>query len=275
VSVELFPFSFEEFLVSKKIQWTHDSFLLPDEAARLRLAFEDYIQIGGFPEIALGGYSQRYLQELYDRLITRDITTRHKIRQVQLLKQVALHSISTLGARQTYQKTAKNLSVKGAMTVRKFVDLLEEAYLLFSVSPFSFKVKEILKLPRKIYPIDLGLWRSITLKSGQDTGAQLETFVFLQLRRSHQEIFYFLDQDCEVDFVIREGREVRQLIQVSHSLQDVSTKKREIKALVHASQKTKCKNILVLTSDESGEEKIEGLTIPIMPAWKWALGVHM
>lgn len=64
---------------------------------------------------------------------------------------------------------------------------------------------------------------------------------------------------------------IKQLIQVCYSLSDADTKKRGLKALVKVSDKLKCKDLFVITSDEEGTEKIGLKTIKIIPFYKWLI----
>jgi len=105
----------------------------------------------------------------------------------------------------------------------------------------------------------------------------MENIVFLELLRKTnsaplQEIYYWKDyQQNEVDFVIKEGLDVKQLIQVTYASSKDEIEKREIKALLKASEQLKCKNLLVITWDYEDELEVEGKTIKCMPLWKWLL----
>lgn len=88
------------------------------------------------------------------------------------------------------------------------------------------------------------------------------------------DIFYWQDYGKkEVDFVVRYGKEVKQLIQVCAKMEDFKTKEREIAGLVRASQDLKCKDLLVITESEEKEEKFDKKTIVSKPLWKWLIGV--
>jgi predicted AAA+ superfamily ATPase len=95
--------------------------------------------------------------------------------------------------------------------------------------------------------------------------------VFLELKRQGKEIYFYTQPTYEVDFLIREGRKVGQLIQVCYSLAREETRKREMKALLKASKELKCKNLSVITWDEEGEERVGSKIIKIVPFWKWLL----
>ena len=84
------------------------------------------------------------------------------------------------------------------------------------------------------------------------------------------EIYYWKSpQQEEVDFIIRRGIKIKQLIQVCYTIDDYDTKKREVKALLKASKELKCKNLLVITEDKEGEEKIDNKKIKYIPLWKY------
>ena len=126
-----------------------------------------------------------------------------------------------------------------------------------------------------MYIADTGT--SIPLGFSGDIGKRMENVVFLELlRRSNKkplmEIFYWKDyQQREVDFVIKEGLKVKQLIQVSYASDRNEINEREIKSLLKASELLNCKNLLCITWDYEDVEKIKGKKIKFVPLWKWLL----
>lgn len=92
-------------------------------------------------------------------------------------------------------------------------------------------------------------------------------------------IYYWKsEQQEEVDFVVRQGMKIKQLIQVCYDAGNIKTKDRETRALLKAVKELNCKNLLVLTEDYEGEDEIRwfGTTekIMFMPLWKWLLASH-
>ncbi len=302
-SVELYPFSLKEFLEARLdpaarketldiITANPDAALPPEKKAGLMRLFDQHLEQGGFPETILAAGEAlalkpkagrdaadkelrtgraRYLRELHQSILLRDIAARRRLRETRTLQEVALFALSQAGARITYQKTAKSLGLKSVTTAKKYLEALEEVYLVFQVLTHSAKPKEILRQARKLYPIDLGLLTALSLKSTPDWGARLETFVFLELKRRGREVFTVLEPGYEVDFMVREGRRCAQLIQVCYRLEDPSTKERELSALVQAARLKNCRELLVLTHDEQDEVRRDGVAIRVMPAWRWAL----
>lgn len=280
-SVELYPFSLKEFLEAKLEATAPDAALPPEQKAGVIRLFDQHLEQGGFPETvlaagdvqasALKAGHARYLRELHQSILLRDIAARRHLRETRTLQEVALFALSQAGARITYQKTAKSLGLKSVTTAKKYLEALEEVYLVFQVLTHSAKPKEILRQARKLYPIDLGLLTALSLKSTPDWGARLETFVFLELKRRGREVFSVMEPDYEVDFMVREGRRCAQLIQVCYRLDEPATKERELSALVKAARLKNCRELLVLTHDEKDEVRRDGITIRVMPAWRWAL----
>ena len=71
--------------------------------------------------------------------------------------------------------------------------------------------------------------------------------------------------------MIKEGLKVKQLIQVTYASAREEIEKREIKSLLKASELLKCKNLLAITWDFEGEERIKNKKIIFKPLWKWLL----
>ena len=129
----------------------------------------------------------------------------------------------------------------------------------------------------KIYINDTGLASNL-ISFSSDTGKFMENLVFLELKKKELnnifEIFYWKDyQGREVDFVVKEGLKVKQLIQVTYASGRDEIEKREIRSILKASKELGCKNLLIITWDFEGEETLERQKVRFVPLWKWLLGV--
>lgn len=271
ICIELMPFSFKEFLKAKGFEWSQANLYTTQDKARLYSFLNDYRQQGGFPEMVLKGYNISYLQELYDKIISRDITYRYHIKYSQTLKEIAIYTHANLAGRLTFHKIKNVFDINSIHTVKNYCQYLIDAYLLSLVTVFSYKYKEQIKSPRKTYSIDNGLSCAISPKFAQDKGVSLENLVFQELHRRKTNFSYYAALDCEVDFIVHTQKKVTSLIQVALTLQDPATKKREIKALLKASKDLNCKDLMIITWEEEGFEKIGDDTISIIPIWKWLL----
>jgi len=269
--IELFPFSFKEFLTYKGLSVKETDFYITEKRAQCKRLLEEYLEFGGFPEVLKLEYKSQYLRELYDKIVMRDIILRYNIRYARDLKKIALYAISNFASRISYHKIKNIFEIKSVHTVKNYLDYLQEAYLLFQIVPFSFKLKRQFKQLKKIYAIDTGLINALVPKITQNYGKLIENLVFLELKRRGKEIYFYSQPNYEVNFLIKEGLEIRQLIQVCYSLKDEKTEKREFKALLKASEELKCNHLLIITWDEEGEQKVNAKKIKIYPLWKWLL----
>ena len=92
------------------------------------------------------------------------------------------------------------------------------------------------------------------------------------MENANIEMYYWKNiKHEEVDFVLKEGLKVKQLIQVCYNLEDIKTKERELKALLKCSKELRCNNLIVLNENYEKEEKVENKNIKFIPLWKWLL----
>ena len=111
----------------------------------------------------------------------------------------------------------------------------------------------------------------------ENRGRLIENTVAIELKRrqasdSSLDIYYWKnDLQEEVDFVIKDGLKVKQLIQVCYNMDNPNTRLREIKAMLKASSELKCSDLLIITWDYEAEEEHKGKKITFIPLWKWLL----
>lgn len=110
----------------------------------------------------------------------------------------------------------------------------------------------------------------VTFRFSQDFGKLLENTVYIQLQRNSNETYY-LRNNLECDFLVKERNKISQAIQVSYSITDPLTRNRKIKSLTKTMEHLKLSNGLILTFDESDEFKFGDKRIIVMPAWNWFL----
>lgn len=275
LSLSLFPFSFFEFLKFKKVDYISKN-LTTNQIALFKSQFREYFNRGGFPEIInyeeTGLIFKQYLKELFDKIVTRDIVQRRKIKNVKTIKELALLSLSLYASQFTYQSLKKLCGINSLSTIKNYIDYLQEAYLIFILEPYSSKIKKRISLPKKFYIIDIAFIDAIIPKTTIDLGKKLENLVFIELKRRGHEVYSLHELSYEVDFAIKEGTKIVELIQVAWNLNESKTKQREIRALIKAAEQHSLNNKLtIITEDTEGEELIEGRAINIIPIWKWLL----
>ena len=95
-----------------------------------------------------------------------------------------------------------------------------------------------------------------------------------KIGKNAYDIFYWKDhQQREVDFVLKNGSKIIELIQVTYSSSKSSIENRGINNLIEASNQLHCSNLLVITWDYEAEEKIKEKKIKFIPLWKWLLNL--
>ncbi|RLJ06926.1 MAG: hypothetical protein DRP13_04590 [Candidatus Aenigmatarchaeota archaeon] len=268
VSFTIFPFSFKELLKFYGVGIENITTSVRGEVFKY---LKEYLELGGFPErFRLG---ERIINEIYFSILTKDVLRRGKVKKEVELKKISNFLIGNFSKEFSFRSVKEFTGVKHLSTVSKWVDLLEQAYLLFVVERFSFKLKKPVFAPKKVYCVDNGLADSVSFRVAENFGRLMENTVFLELLRKRVyglEIYYYKDAlQHEVDFVVKEGLRIKQLIQVTYASGRDEIEKREIKSLLKASRELKCKNLLVITWDFEGDETLEGRKIKFVPLWKW------
>ena len=269
IKMELYPFSFKEFLNYAKVE--DRNFFTTAARAEIKRQFNLYLEFGGFPEVVISR-DKNELRQLYQDVIIKDLIVRFKIRDTKSFRELVLYLISNVGVPISFHNLKKILDFKNVMTIKNYIDFLEETYLIFSVSRYDYSIKKQIINDRKTYGIDMGMIKEVAFSFSENSGRILENVVFLELKRRGREIYYYRDKGNkhECDFIIREGRKITMAIQVAERL-NVNNKERETSGLVAALREHKLKEGIILTGSESGEIKVDGLKIKIKPVWQWLL----
>ena len=275
LDMEVFPLSFREFLSFNNIALTNKMDLIGKES-EIKGALRKYIEYGSFPEVALSEQKKEILLSYFEDVITKDLLRRFNIKKTQDLRAIAKHYLSNISALSTFKSIERSLDMS-ITSVKSYTGYLEQAYLLFPLKRFSFKVKEQEKSPRKIYAIDTGLCNAVGFRFSENDGRLAENVVFVALKRKQNlnpdmELFYWKDvHHREVDFVIKDGLKVTNLIQVCWNVQDEKTKNRELRSLRKAMEELNVTNATVITGETEGEERLHDNTVKLVPLWKWLL----
>ena len=277
IALNLFPFSFREFLRYHSVELKNAGMLSSKDRGLLKKKLDEYITLGGFPEVSKDPANKRaYLQSLYSDIVDKDIVIRHKIKFSKTLKEIASSLMSYTASHISFNKIKNMFGLKSVHTALNYLSFMEESFLFFLVPRFSFKAKERAIATRKIYSVDTGMIDSLGVSFSQNRGKLYENMVFLELARRNPmerpEIYYWQDiSQNEVDFVVRQGRKINELIQVCYDVGNYDTKKREVMGLVKASKELQCGKLTVTTDDYEAEETLCGRKITFVPLWKWLL----
>lgn len=267
MSVGLYPFSFREFLSAKNVDWLsfRTDLILQ---AKLRNLFLLYQNTGGIPKAIIEN-DPRLLAEIYENILYRDIVKRFHPNQEKTIKEISLFLLSNISKYVSNRSLSELTGVTNLATVKAIIDTFENAFLFSFVPKFDFSVKKQIQNPRKIYCTDTGFVTEVGFRFSEDKGRILENVIFIELKRRKKQVYYHADKK-ECDFVLREGINIKEAIQVCYELTN-ENKQREIDGLLEAMEKFSLKEGLILTNDHQEEIVQNKKRIKIMPAWKWML----
>lgn len=266
-TIELLPFSFAEYLRFKNVE-INIQFLNSDSKATLIREFNNFMETGGFPLVVKEG-DPELLGTYFKDILYRDIIARYKINQVEAIRQIGIYFASNIAKLFSYA-TLQNISgVKSTASMNDYLHYYTQAYLFFYLRKFDYSLKKQILNPRKAYAVDQGLANRLGFGFSTNKGRILENIVYLQLLRHKAEPFYHANKG-ECDFLLKQGLEITQAIQVCYSLND-SNYAREINGLLEAITEYKLsKGLLIVFDSEIKAEELPK-NIEIIEIWKWLL----
>lgn len=277
ISSTVYPLSFAEYLRFTGFEAKPSS---TKGQAEIRARFDGYLKWGGYP--ALPGTAEHsrevLLREYFDTMILKDIVQRFNVSKPQQCIQLYNYLLSNIGRPYTLKSAYEFIKVGGHATsrdaVRDYVAWAEDAWLLFTVPIHSHSQKEQERNYRKVYCIDWALAiRNSMVWDGSYTRA-LENLVYLHLRRKYPRVRYYLTRNKrqEVDFLVSDERGKPVLaLQVSQDIGLPDTLRRELDPLVSTARYYGTKQNLVITLSQEQRFDRDGITVHVLPAWRWLL----
>lgn len=275
ILITVLPFSFSETIRFNELALPINQNATPIETGKLQGLLHTYLYNGGFPETVLNPrILKNYLSSLFDSILLKDILKRFRIRQAQQLYDLSNFLLSNYTNLFSFNQVKKELDFNSVATVQKYIGYLEEPYLFQHITRYNNKIKNQQKSAQKIYIIDNGFVNARSFELSPNYGRLLENLVFVELlRRSYKpklDLFYYRTRnDREIDFLVRKGHKVEQLIQVCYDINHPKTIKREVDALLEAAIELKCDDLLLITWDKEEIKEADKLTIKLIPAYKW------
>lgn len=275
---ETLPLSFREYCEFKGIKT--DSWLESD-IAKLRNAFADYNNEGGFPEVVLTEnplQKAKILQTYFDTMLLKDLVEHYELSNIEVLRYYLKRIMANLTKPTSIRAIHGDIKSRGLKVSKN--DLYDWAnhacdiFMFIRIPNYSKSLQKIESSQPKYYCIDNGLRDAVLLPQSDDDGKKLENTVFLQLYRQRtpvDRIFYYQGKG-ECDFVVQRGVKIERLIQVTWEMSDEETRRREINGIVEAAKATDCSNLFIITADTAEEIQLDnGLVIHVVPAWRWLL----
>jgi len=264
--IKLYPFSFREFLLFKKIKTNYQT---TNERRAVSQAFNEYFEKGGFPLVIINDdltLSKQYFEDI----LNKDIIKRYNIKKVKELKDMILYLFSNVSKTYSYSTLKQVSSIKSLSMINNYIEYLKNVFVASTINKFDYSIKKQKVSSSKFYVLDNSFLKTVAFNFSENAGKRLENLVFIELVRWGNEIYYHAKKN-ECDFLIKEGLKITKAIQVCLILDNAVTKKREADGLIEAMKEYKLKEGLILTLDKEEELVVEGKKIIIRPVWKWLL----
>ena len=265
---EVYPYSFQEYLNANGIDIHEKNALFTFGKQIVKLA-NTYFQHGGLPETVDMKEPRSWMSNLFSKIFFGDLVARYRIRNDYALRVMIRKMAESVKQPLSYNRiasivssTGKKLSTDAAID---YVEYMTETWLILPYENLYGKLQDK-ESNRKYYFTDNGLLHLFLI----DTNTSLlENIVAVTLRRKYGDGSYFWNnKNAEVDFVVpEEGLAV----QVSYSMADADTFKRETDGLIKLSSVQPVKRMIVVTMDEERIAEKEGFQIELIPLWKWLL----
>lgn len=270
--IHLYPFSFAEYCDMKEVDKGKKT--TKAEAFR-RAAFDEYMKEGGFPELFVIDDKRTYITDLVDNILKRDIEQRYKISYKAAFEQLAHHLLNVSPTVVVNTDLAEVFHIRSEHTVKNYVAYLRQTFMLIGIKKYAPKSK-VRVTQEKVYAVDVAMMNQReNAFAGENLGWRLETVVLIQLLRKCKQngwdLYYLNERSGECDFIVCDGNNVLQAVQVSYDVSSDKALKRELNGLLQANRQTKCENLLLLTDHESADIEKDGHHITVRPVYEWSI----
>ena len=273
IQKDIYPFSFREYLDALNIPYGKNNLLDTDSRAFFFRHYDEYLMNGGMPETINKKVKREYLSSTYQKIYLNDIAARNGINNMNALRLLVKKIAESVGQPLSYNRLSHILSsFNGKIsvpTVQNYVSYTEDAWLLLRLRNITGSLSEK-ESACKYYFVDNG-FLNLFLLNGEPS--LLENQVALELFRrfghdTEHDTVYFYNSGIDVDFYVPEKEWA---IQVSYSISDVDTRKREATALEKITKVLPCSRRTIITYDT--EETITDKVgeIEVIPCWKWMI----
>lgn len=258
----VYPLSFQEMLNAQGIQSYKD---LISSKPKVLGILDDILLYGSFPEVFKTGdrdLKREILLNYYETIILKDCIANHNVRDIKTFKELAFYLISNISSLYSYNSLARAVK-SNENTVREFINILEDSFLMHEVKNFSYSLKAQSRAKKKVYCIDNSFLNTISFKFSDNKGKLLENLVYTEFLKDGFREVYFYHENKECDFILKTGKKLY-AIQVSYEV-GASNVEREIDGLRSAMKKLDIQRGYVITYDT--EMQLDK-NINIVPFWK-------
>lgn len=241
VLISIFTLSFSEFIDFRKNYGTENERknLISEDISEidknyLNTEFDLYLKNGGFPFIAKTNHTQeenyQIVDGIYSTVVTRDISKRHKISNLEMFNRVVRFIFENLGknfsAKTIFDFFKSQFRAISIETIYDYLFYLEEAFIIYRCNRFDIQGKNVLKTQEKYYLSDISLKYSLLGFNPKSIASVLENIVYLELKRRNFVVYIGKFHDKEIDFVATKQDE-KIYIQVCRTLSEDSERETE------------------------------------------------
>ena len=173
----------------------HERTQIMNKLAPIQDHFNRYLQVGGFPELALAkddSFAEQIMREdVVDKVLKRDLPSLYNIRNATELERIFLYLCNVSSDIVAIDAMTKELNGVSRQTVQNYIEYLESANLIYTSYPVSMGGKQVLKAKPKIYIADAAIRNAVLMDSDvlsnpTEMGKMVETSVY-----KHVAAFYY------------------------------------------------------------------------------------
>ena len=230
IEFEMMPLNFYEYIGMKK-------FLNKEINSNIYIEFEDFIKNGGFPgALYYDEFEDKitYISSVVEQIFEKDIKTNNKIKDVALFEVIEKFIINNFGSvisvSSIYEYLVKKEKLKvDRRTLKRYIDILEKAKIIYSCDLFDIKSKMVLKGEKKFYLADFSIYYTLNTDNRISYGTMLENIVYNYLKSKNYNLSVGKIGKLECDFIARKDFDKYFYIQVSKTIADEKVEEREYK----------------------------------------------
>ncbi len=228
IEIEMMPLSFYEYVNMKR-------FLNKNVNENIYLEFEEYIRNGGFPKsLYYDNYDEKitYTSSVINQIFDKDIKTSNKIKDKALFERIERFVINNFGSvisiKNIYNYLKDEVKINAdRRTIKRYLDILEKAKIIYSCELFDIKSKSVLKGEKKYYLADLSIYYSQNTDNRINYGPVLENVMYSYLKSKNYKLSVGYIGKLECDFIARANYDDYYYIQVSKDISNKDTEERE------------------------------------------------
>jgi Predicted ATPase (AAA+ superfamily) len=258
----VFPYSFTEILNQNNINSYFD---LASNTSKALQLFDQCLEWGCFPEIVSAKNKEiktSLLNSYFDSIIMKDCISRYQIADIATFKKMLLYCISNIGSVFSYKSLGTAVGTN-ENTAKKYINILNDSYIISNLSNFAFSLKENVRNSHKLYAADNGIINAVSYRFWDNKAKLFENFVFNELQKQQFDEITFANNNGECDFVAKKGLEY-QAIQVCYELTPENNK-REFGGFATIEDDVKVSKKTIITYNQEAQDD----NVTIIPAWKY------